>query len=198
MWKNNRESFKFPDPKEPLPPAGPLDNQQLLYYGIPICAKRVVFVLDTSLSMRGEPMETAKKALIETINKLPEVVQFDVLMFDRTVTTWQPQLVPAAATAKSDATRTVNARGMKVGTSSNAALNAAFGLEPEVIYFLSDGEPSDGAPSQIVAAITTLNHTRRISIHTIGVLTDRNGGAGLTLFMQPLAEQNYGSYQLVK
>ena len=87
---------------------------------------------------------------------------------------------------------------MSLGTASNAALNAAFNLDPEVIYFLSDGEPTDGRPAQIVSSITTLNRTRRVSIHTIGVVTDRNGSFGLTQFMRPLAEQNYGTFQLVQ
>src|SRR5712691_1055703 len=60
-WKFNRATFQFPAAKDPSPAAGPLENQQLVYYGIPICAKRVVFVLDTSGSMHGQPIETAKK-----------------------------------------------------------------------------------------------------------------------------------------
>ena len=73
-----------------------------------------------------------------------------------------------------------------------------FTLEPEVIYFLSDGEPTDGGPTQIVESITAMNRTQRVSIHTIGVVTQRGGGAGLTFFMEPLAQQNYGSFRLIE
>ena len=196
-WMLNREKFEFPKAKE-LAQVKPIDNQQLLFYGIPICAKRVVFVLDTSGSMRGEPLEAAKRALNGTIDQLPEAVQFDVVFFDKGVSAWQPQLVKASTNLKNDAQRTVTARGMDRGTASNAALNAAFTLEPEVIYFLSDGEPTDGRPAQIVSAISAMNRTRRVSIHTIGVVTDRNGSIGLSQFMRPLAEQNYGTFQLVR
>jgi hypothetical protein len=148
--------------------------------------------------MRGEPRAAAKRAVNGTIEQLPEAVQFDVLFFDKNIASWQPQLVPAATHFKQEAIRAVTARSMDRGTASNTALNAAFTLDPEVIYFLSNGEPTDGRPLQIVSTITNLNRTRRVSIHTIGVVTKRNGGYGLTQFMRPLAEQNYGTFQLVE
>ena len=196
-WKENRRTFQFPAAGEPLPEVED-DENQLTYYRIPICAKRIVFVLDTSGSMRGQPIEAAKQALLKAIESLPEVVNFDVVMFDLNTAAWSPRLVAATEDAKKTASRAVVARGLGLGTASNAALHAAFGLEPEAIYFLSDGEPTDGPPAQIVGAISQLNRTRRISIHTIGVVTTVNGGAGLTLFMEPLAEQNYGSFRLIQ
>ena len=196
-WPESRAAFKFPAP-EVIATAQPLDNQLPSYYGLPICAKRVVFVLDTSASMRGQPMESAKQALVQVVESLPEAVAFDVVMFDQSATAWQPRLLPATQANKQEAARAVMARGMKIGTASHAALKATFGLEPEAIYFLSDGEPTDGQPNQIVTSISSLNRTQRVSIHTIGVVTDRNGGIGLTQFMQPLAQHNYGTFQLVK
>lgn len=195
-WKDNQAAFQVPPPNA----AGdePVDLNQATYYGIPICAKRIVFVLDTSLSMRGQPMESAKLALLKTVESLPEAVSFDIVMFDQTPAVWQPRLLPATLPVKQMAAQTVTARGMKIGTASHAALNAAFNLEPEVIYFLSDGEPTDGQPAQIVESMSERNRTRRITIHTIGVVTQRGGGAGLTFFMKPLAENNFGSFRLVE
>ncbi len=195
-WKDNQAAFQVP----PLggPGEEPVDLNQTTYYGIPICAKRIVFVLDTSLSMRGQPMEAAKLALLKTVESLPEAVSFDIVMFDQTPAVWQPRLLPATLPVKQMAAQSVTARGMKIGTASHAALNAAFNLEPEVIYFLSDGEPTDGQPAQIVESMSERNRTRRITIHTIGVVTQRGGGAGLTFFMKPLAENNFGSFRLVE
>lgn len=194
-WKDNQAAFQVP----PIAAAGEeqVDINQTTYYGIPICAKRIVFVLDTSVSMRGVPMEAAKIALLKTVESLPEAVSFDIVMFDQTPAVWQPRLLPATQPVKQMAAQSVMARGMKIGTASHAALNAAFNLEPEVIYFLSDGEPTDGQPAQIVESISERNRTRRITIHTIGVVTQRGGGAGLTFFMKPLAENNFGSFRLV-
>jgi len=194
-WAENKATFKFPERVSAEEPADPM---QSTYYGIPICAKRIVFVLDTSGSMRGYPMEAAKMALLKTVESLPESVSFDMVLFDKTAAVWQPRLLPATLQAKQMAAQTVIARGMSMGTASHAALNAAFSLDPEVIYFLSDGEPTDGNPSQIIESMSERNRTRRISIHTIGVVTQKGGGAGLTFFMKPLAEHNYGSFRLVE
>ena len=196
-WKENQRAFEFPAAGVALPEIAN-DEQQLSYYGIPICAKRIVFALDTSASMRGLPFEAAKIALLKAVDSLPEAVAFDLVFFDANAQSWLPRLVPATKDAKREASRIIVERGLKLGTASNEALNAAFGLEPEAIYFLSDGEPTDGAPPAIVNAISRMNKTRRISIHTIGVVTQRNGGAGLTMFMQPLANRNYGTFRLVE
>ena len=196
-WDQNQSDFQFPPAGTPLPSIE-IDDQKPSYYGIPICAKRIVFVLDTSASMRGQPIDAAKQALLKAIESLPQEVAFDVIFFDAAPSTWQPRLVPATADAKQNARRTVIDRAMRLGTASSAALNAAFSLEPEAIYFLSDGEPTDGVPAEIVSFCTQFNRTRRVSIHTIGVVTQRNGGIGLKLFMEPLSERNYGTFRLVE
>lgn len=195
-WADNKAKFQFPKPADMADV--PVDLNQTTYYGIPICAKRVVFVLDTSGSMRGVPMEAAKVALLKTIDSLPEAVNFDVVFFDQSTAVWQPRLVPATPSAKQLAAQTVMSRGLGPGTVSHAALNAAFNLNPEVIYFLSDGEPTDGQPAAIVESMFEKNRTRRVTIHTIGVVTQRGGGAGLTFFMKPLAERNFGVFRLVE
>lgn len=197
-WKENQAAFEFPSREAMGRAEVTIDPQTPTYYGIPICAKRIVFVLDTSGSMRGAPIDAAKTALLKAVESLPEAVSFDIVMFDNQSTVWQPRLVPANREAKQMAYQVIIERGLKFGTASNDALNTAFALEPEAIYFLSDGEPTDAQPAQIVSSISRLNKTRRVSIHTIGVVTDRNGGGGLRLFMSPLALQNYGTFQLVE
>ena len=198
-WKENRKEFQFPEVDAAAEVAETeLDDMELSYYGIPICAKRVVFVLDTSSSMHGPPIDAAKRALVKTIESLPEAVHFDVVMFDTHAATWQPRLVAATEESKKLASSAVYSRGLGPATVSNAAMAAAFRLDPEAIYFVSDGEPTDGPPAQIVGAVTQMNRTRRISIHAIGVVTNRRGGAGLTMFMKPLSSKNYGTFLLIE
>jgi hypothetical protein len=168
------------------------------YYGIPICAKRLVFVLDTSLSMRGPKIEAAKAELIRVINELPKEVYFDVVAFDNTVRVWRPELVPATEQLKKMAVNVVIEQPLKFKTCSYDALEAAFGLEPEAIYFLSDGAPFGGKiddPKEIIAAISRWNRVRRISLHSIGVGT--NASKVLEQFMKGLAEGNWGVFKAV-
>ncbi|MDB5389159.1 MAG: inter-alpha-trypsin inhibitor heavy chain H4-like, partial [Planctomycetaceae bacterium] len=188
-------------------------GNQPTYYGIQIRAKRIVFVLDPSGSMQGPPLEAAKQDLLAVFSKLPVSVSFVVVLFDGVVNSWRPRLVPATKENKQLASEAVIAKQAGSSTASYAALTEAFRLEPEAIYFLSDGEPTDGRADMIVSTILTMNKARRVSIHTIGVASEPPiGGAGvvagflgltaqgegLTLFMKPLAETNYGSFRLVK
>lgn len=196
-WKENRKDFEFPESITELP-LPPVEAKMPRYYGIPICAKRVVFVLDTSNSMNGAPIEAAKQALTIVINSLHESVDFDVIMFDAQVVRWSPQLVPATSDAKRRACYAVMEHGLGNATASSYALKSAFELDPEVIFFLSDGAPTDCNPEEIVNAVTQLNRVRRVSVYGIAVETRSAGIAGLTRFMQPLAEKNYGTFQLVK
>jgi hypothetical protein len=64
-WTENRSEFDFPPLGDVLPEV--IQGEQIRTdYGIPICAKRMVFVLDTSDSMRGQPIERAKQDDVST------------------------------------------------------------------------------------------------------------------------------------
>jgi hypothetical protein len=170
------------------------------YHGIPICAKRVVFVLDTSLSMRGAKIEVAKTELIRAIQELPQEVRFSVVSFDGSVRIWQRELVAATEQMKHIAVNVVLEQALGSNTASYDALEAAFQLDPEAIYFLSDGAPMGGKvddPTQIVSILSSLNRVRRVSIHSIGVDTNLPGAAVFARFMKTLAEANWGVYKAV-
>ncbi|MGE5195014.1 MAG: VWA domain-containing protein [Deltaproteobacteria bacterium] len=197
-WAENRGLKKAPD-KSPPPPVGNYGNFGE-YYGIPICAKRVVFVLDTSLSMRGARIEAAKTQLIRAINELHKEVFFDVIAFDNTPRVWRPELVPADDVMKRMAVSAVLEQPLKFKTASYDALEAAFGLDPEAIYFLSDGAPFGGKiddPNEIIATVSAVNRVRRISIHSIGIDTGNPRTSVFGKFMKGLAEANWGVFKAV-
>jgi uncharacterized protein YegL len=196
-WWAENQNRKEPLEKPKNPPVGNYGDFGE-YYGIPICAKRVVFVLDTSLSMRGAKIDAAKTELIRAIKELPKEVFFDVIAFDNTVRVWRPELVLATEQTKQMAVNVVLEQPLKFKTASYDALEAAFGLNPEAIYFLSDGAPFGGKiddPKTIISTISEVNRVRRVSIHAIGVAT--NLSAILEQFMKGLAEANWGIYKPV-
>jgi hypothetical protein len=199
-WDDNRDSFEYPArniqaPYRQASLAGATGN----YYGLPLFAQRLVFVLDTSGSMTGPRIEAAKRELTRAINGLPEHAHFGIVVFNGNVSVWQRQLVAATDSAKKTAMRYVSVQATHSNTASYDALEAAMEFDTEAIYFLSDGAPYGGkitAPVDIVAAISAANKTRRISIYTIGIGAGIPGGP-LDMFLKTLAEQNLGLYRRV-
>jgi len=197
VWWTEKQNAKVEQSK--IPPVGPYVKFGE-YYGIPICAKRVVFVLDTSGSMRIGKLEAAQAELIRVIRELPKEVFFSIVAFDSNVRVWQRELVPATEQMKHIAINVVMEQQARNDTASYDALEAAFDLNPEAIYFLSDGAPQGGKindPVQIVGTVSSANRVRRVSIHSIGIDTNNPGAAGLAKFMQTLAEANWGVYKAV-
>ncbi len=198
-WTDAKDSFTYPTRSVPAPYRSVALQTSGYYYGLPLFAERLVFVLDTSGSMHGQRIAAAKRELVRAIAGLPEHAHFSLVIFNGNVTVWQKQLVPATAEWKDAATVYVNAQDAHSNTASYDALETAFQFDTEAIYFLSDGAPRGGkidAPVDIVAAITAANKTRRISLYTIGIGAGIPGGP-LDMFLKTLAEQNLGLYRRV-
>lgn len=198
-WAQNQGITKIAD-KSKIPPMETYGKFGE-YYGIPICAKRIVFVLDTSGSMRGGKLEAAKVELIRAIKELRKEVFFDVVIFNSSVKVWQTELVPATDSMKQIAINVVLDQNATSNTASYDALEAAFALDPEAIYFLSDGAPRGGKiddPGEIIATISGINRVRRLSIHSIGIDTKADTSVNpFARFMKALALANWGQYRAV-
>lgn len=196
-WWLSRSEDEKREPKQ-VPPIGVAGRRG--FYGIPIGAKRVVFVLDISGSMSGDKLEAAKRELIAAIESLTPDVFFGVVTFNRQVFVWNRTLVAANAENRRRAINSVTVQEAARDTASYDALEAALGLDPEAIYFVSDGAPSAGKivpPADIVASIAGINHVRRVSIHTIGIGTNDTTAAFFGRFMRQLAEADWGEYREV-
>lgn len=196
-WKTNKAMFKFPDPAKPLVAAkanlAPQGGKS--YYGLPL-ANRMVFIMDTSGSMRGARIEAAKRELIKAISELPETTEFAVMVFNARATVWQAKLVPATSENREAACLWVFAQELGTQTASYDALEAAMTFDAEAVYFLTDGAPFGGKvtrPDQIVTVITKLNRLRRMTINTIGIGVGANGNV-FDAFLKALADNNYGQY----
>lgn len=198
-WVDTMNTYEYPTHAGRAPYRSVAINGAGQYYGLPLFAERLVFVLDTSGSMAGPRIVAAKRELVRAIGSLPDHAHFSVVVFNGVVDVWQKRLVPATSQWKNSAIHYVNAQGTQLNTFSYDALETAFTFDTEAIYFLSDGAPHGGkitAPVDIVAAITAANRTRRISLYTIGIGAGFPGGP-LDTFLKTLAEQNLGLYRRI-
>jgi Mg-chelatase subunit ChlD len=223
-WKEHAQGFEFPARAAQAPAGNPVGGKPVadnppanaavrnapgnaarqpespsvtMYYGMPIYARRVVFVVDISGSMFGPRLAAAKRELTNAINGLPENTELGVVAFSSQVNVWQRDLVRATPAAKQDAAAFVYNLAAGGRTAAFDALDTAFRYDAEAVFFLSDGEPNGGkivVPAAIVATISRVNRARRVSIYTIGIAPGVAGGADET-FMKALAEQNFGQFR---
>ena len=202
-WKEAQKTFKYPD--KIMSMAKVADEGTPRYYDLPINAKRLVFILDTSKSMEAaDPytmlsrLEAAKRALIATIDELPDTTLFNIVIFNTGTFVWQDKLAPATDRWKMAAKQFVAIQRANGRTSTYDALQSAYNVDSnvEAFYLLSDGAPSSGTiipPMMILDAIQKQNRMRRVTINTIGVYG--GGDDGHEPFMRALAEQNAGIYK---
>ena len=198
-WEKHAEGFKFPDGALATAGAGVAVQGGRSYYGLPLNARRVVFVVDISGSMTGQRLAAAKRELTGAISGMPEDTQLGLVAFSTRVVPWRPELAAATPANKQNALRFVNQLMARGRTATYDALEAAFCYDAEAIYLLSDGAPNHGKvvdPVQIITAITAANRGRRVSIYTIGIAPGTAEGANET-FMKTLAEQNFALYKRV-
>jgi uncharacterized protein YegL len=201
-WTANKSTFEYPRPFARPPFRAlqyrPFDSESS-FYGFPIYAKRLVFVLDSSGSMQGQRLATAKRELSAAVQQLRDNVQFAIVVFNGDVIYWRRQLATATTPVKAEAVQFVDRIAARSNTATYEGLQGAFNFDVEAIYLLTDGAPTSGRvvePGAIVEAITVQNRARRQSIYTIGV----NPGEVDSLFevfLRNLADQNYGLYRRV-
>lgn len=110
----------------------------------------MIFVLDTSGSMRGKRMTQARNALKYCLNQLTPVDRFAVLNFATTVNQYTDKLLDATTDNVTAARRWVDALEATGGTAINDALAVALGLRASdetrtsTIVFFTDGMPTIG------------------------------------------------------
>jgi Ca-activated chloride channel family protein len=119
----------------------------------PVMKKDVIFVIDTSGSMRGEKLRQAKSALRYCVEELSEGDRFSIVRFATTVSSMEKSLVIATTETKTKAAGFIEKLSARGGTNINDALHTASGLlnnrahdgnRPGMVMFLTDGEPTIG------------------------------------------------------
>lgn len=211
-WTEQAENF---DPKAPRPavvanpsssavPRLPWPEPVPEFFGVPIYAKRVVFVIDRSRSMASSVdgitrLKEAVEQLEHAIEKLDRYAYFNVLAYHSDVLPFMSQLVQAEDLHKRAARSFAERLTPDKKTACYDALYLGLKADPnlEAMYFLSDGEPTTGRIVEmpaIVNAITAQNATQRTSIYTLGI--DARGAH--EEFLRELARRNDGQFVMIR
>ncbi len=165
------------------------------FFGMDLAGERFVFVVDASRSMNhpypGEAKNRLGRVKIElynTIQKMTPDQSFFVVYFNT-----EPIPMPARGMVKAEPALLrpylewiFSARALGQ-TNPESALLLALRLNPDKIYFLTDGDFS----YRSVRAVREANRGR-IPIHTIGF-----GGQGGEKNLQEIARDSQGTYQFI-
>jgi len=169
-----------PDNKDGSPPpdSNPFDPQR---------GSNVVFVLDRSLSMRGDKSARARSELVDALQKMGANKSFYVVFFPFKA---MPAPGPLAATPENirSMTNWIFSLGHAIGSDPSKAMEQAFAFKPDTVWLLSDGK----FPSNAAATIHAANDAAKARVNTIG-LYDASGER----VMRQIAEESGGAYRFV-
>jgi len=208
-WERNRATFQVVRTGQ-APNAGtkaaviPWDHDVPQFFGAPIFAKRIVFVIDISKSMLSSVdgvtrLADAEKELEAAIRKLPDDTWFEIIAYNDAEQAFRGRLVQATPHEKGRAVQFTYSLVADGKTDVYDTLTDALQVDPylEAILFLSDGDPNVGTivdRPTIVQMITQQNAGRRVSINTIGI--DAQGAS--EDFLKQLAADNFGEFRSLR
>lgn len=193
------------------------EASSISFLGIEDSASRVLIVFDVSSSVRnamndaGMPVEAIKEETIRLIEELNANTLFGLIQHSRQYERFQNSLIPATAENKEAAIRWMNdefnprsVRGEKYDGEDGfgAVLEAAFDMEPEVLFVLSDGSYQRSKPGGGYETISWSELDDRVDdrqeelaedarIHTIGFAVDPEDKKGFSR----LAAKNNGKFR---
>lgn len=222
-WEVKGESF---DPSEPrtLEVQESVTKSRTPVLFEEVSSRRVVFIVDTSASMRvptGADVNEARPGgrtrfevmvteLKRIVADLPKDARFNIVSFGDAVMPWAPRLVSASPSTKRKAERFIDGLKPDGATNSHGALEAAF-QDPTIdtIIFLSDGYPTAGKTmdtNKILGEVRGWNVVRGVRVHTIAFVAGDGTHLGIVEgdkslpkdFMKRLAQENDGRYRIVE
>ncbi|WP_298917756.1 VWA domain-containing protein [uncultured Algimonas sp.] len=200
--------IEIPDPPpvpEPVPEPEPIPNPprstgrgvEFSILGIGTQKKDVMIVVDMSGSMQSHTRNVVS-ALEEILRQMKPDNRFAILGYrgGPSYSVYPPggSLARASRGEIDGALSFVNRlpRQFGGGTPTQSALIRALNVQPGAIILISDGQPDDGNPGNIVRNITRRNRGRA-EIHTVAI-GDYTSDPALTLFLQELANNNRGDF----
>lgn len=157
--------------------------------GDPGGAKDVVYVIDRSGSMT-DTLDYVKMELRDAIRGLGPECRFHVIFFSsgKPVEMAARRLIPATRENVRKAFEFIDQVVAAGQTNPTKAVERAFGIRPELVYLLTDGE----FDRSIVDLVSGLNKNGKVAVNTISFIY-RTGEEVL----RQIAGQNKGTYRFV-
>ncbi|MBU6277597.1 MAG: VWA domain-containing protein [Planctomycetes bacterium] len=168
-------------------------------FGAEARGNRFVYVLDRSASMAepdGRPLAVAKGELLRSIEDLGEVQQLSLVFYNDRVQLFSPpgtrgRLVFATDEHRRAAARFIGSVRAAGGTRHADALAAAFRLDPDVVFLLTDADAKDDLDAADVARLERIAGGARLLVVQFGDDEHRSPG------LESLAERCGGSYRVM-
>ncbi len=166
-------------------------------------AQSVVFVIDTSSSMRtNDAIDYAKAKLMQSINGLNQKQQFQIVSYTLVPTIMRLRndraetapLYRATGTNLTLARQYINGLGASGGTKHRPALQEAFRFKPDVIFFLTDADEDRLSPREMSEIKTLWNKESKTHIHCFKFGIGPDLQPPEANFLRTLARENHGSY----
>jgi Mg-chelatase subunit ChlD/HEAT repeat protein len=179
------------------------EASSVAFFGLQIHSNRVVFLIDTSGSMKvpatghdthesvGSRMDIAKRELIKALDALARTSLTNIVTFDNRATPWLKRASEFHFAKLDNAKRFVGQLKADGATALWDALEYAF-VDPDLdtLVILSDGEPTAGSifdPAVIRQEVRRWNENRGVVIHCVAI--------GTTLdLLEHLARDSGGTY----
>jgi hypothetical protein len=132
----------------------------------------------------------AKRELIPAIQGLPDTCSFSIITFGNDVKPWLMGMSQADGKSRNIAAAFVKDLEANGGTPARRALEEAFKYpDASLIFFVSDGQPTDSSAADILNRVRELNAQRHVVVSTVGL-----GGDQDEAFLTKRAAENGGRY----
>jgi uncharacterized protein YegL len=177
------------------------------FYGVEVKTRHCLFILDVSGSMAGERLAQLKEQmgnLFDTLRKKPKDIRFGIIAFHN-----EPEpclsgrgLLPNEPTSirrSSHFVEKILAGGgtAMVTTLQFTATKVLPNSDVDTIYFLSDGEPTDGTPEDVLAVVKKIHEEFRVKFHTIAIgeaVPPAGGAEQKSSLLEQMAKSTGGTY----
>jgi len=153
--------------------------------------RRIVYVVDRSGSMITT-FDLVKEELRRSVTELRRSQQFHVIFFNAGAPVENPpkRLVAASRQQRESLFNFLETIRPQGGTDPSSALRAAFAVEPDLIYFLTDGVIPE--PGKVLNALDQWNADRRVRVYTFAFIS-REGHE----LLERIAREHHGEFKFI-